>query len=302
MPKSSVNLVVCGTIGLDTITTPFGSVTNALGGSASYAAIAASYFFKPGIISIAGTDLPAKHRALLEAKHVDLTGLETTGKNFRWSGKYEFDLAEATTLATELNSLSGFKPTIPASYRSARVLLLANIDPTSQQSVARQLPDAFVILDTMNFWIDQKRAELLEAIGLTDVLVINEAEARQLTSELNLVKAAKQLLKLGLTFVIIKQGEHGALLVSDHGWFSAPGYPLEVIKDPTGAGDSFAGALAGYLAKRSVFDESTLRKAVIYGSALASFCVEQFSVDGTAKLTPSNIRERYHVFKKLQSF
>lgn len=302
MPKGTIDLVVCGTIGLDDIDTPFGSVTQALGGSASYSAIAASYFACPGMVSIAGTDLPTKYLELFRSKRIDLAGVTVTGKNFRWSGSYAFDLAEATTHKTELHGLKTFKPILPASYQATKVLLLANIDPTVQIQVAKQLSNAFTILDTMNFWIERKRSELLRAIKLTNVLVLNDAEARQLCGELNLVKAAKQLLTLGPSSIIIKQGEHGALLVSAHGWFSAPGYPLEVIKDPTGAGDSFAGALAGYLAKRSVFDEITLRKAVIYGSALASFCVEDFSVGGTAQLTKSAMRERYHAFKQLRSF
>jgi len=302
MPKSSVDVVICGSIGLDDITTPFGSVKAALGGSASFSAVAASYFAKPGMISIAGTDFPEEYRKLLEDRGIDLTGVAIQGKNFRWQGSYEFDMNEAKTLGTELNSLAEFTAEVPTSYESAPVLLLANTDPEIQSNVAARLPNAFTVLDTMNFWITSKQQELINAIALADVLVLNDAEARQLCDEVNLVKAAKQLRGMGPKYVIIKKGEHGALLFSDETCFTAPGYPLEVLKDPTGAGDSFAGALAGYLATQPNRDEPTIRKAVIYGSTLASFCTEDFSTNKSAHLTHDQIEERYHAFKTLSHF
>ena len=297
-----VDLVVCGTVGLDDITTPFGAVTGVLGGSASYSAMAASYFCQPGLISIVGTDFSDDYRHHFSDHSVDLAGLAIHGQTFRWQGSYEFDLAEATTLGTQLNSLAEFKAILPLKYQKAPVLLLANTDPTIQSALAEQLPEAFTILDTMNFWITGQRFELLKAIKLADVLVVNDAEARQLTDEVNLIKAAKALLAFGPEFVIIKKGEHGALLVSTDSFFATPGYPLEVVKDPTGCGDSFAGALAGYLACQSKRDEATLRKAVVYGSALASFCAEDFSVNRLVGLAKSDIEERYHAFEQFHQF
>ncbi len=302
MPNQSVDLVVAGTIGLDDVTTPFGAVTATLGGSASYAAIAASYFARPGVVSIAGTDWPSEQRRELTERGIDLAGVTVSGQTFRWQGVYEFDMNEATTLRTELNALADFAPTVPSNYREATVLLLANLDPSLQALVARALPQTFKILDTMNFWISSQRAALIEAIRLVDVLVLNEAEARQLCDEVNLVKAARELRSLGPTYVMIKQGEHGALLFGHETCFTAPGYPLEALKDPTGAGDSFAGAVAGFLATQPGRDEPTLRRAVIYGSTLASFCTEAFSVERTIHLTEADIEERYDAFKTLSQF
>ncbi len=297
-----MKLVILGSISLDSVTTPFGAVTDVLGGSASFSALAASYFSSPGVVSIVGADFPVEHRELLTQRSIDLTGVQLGSTTFRWGGRYEFDMNEAITEKTELNALPELKADLPTGYAGAPILLLANSDPVLQRELAVAMPQAFTLLDTMNYWIDAQRDELIEAIRMADVLILNDAEARQLCQEFNLMKVAQQLLALGPQFVIIKQGEHGALMVSASSRFQAPGYPLEVIKDPTGAGDSFAGALAGYLATQPDRGEATLRRAVIYGSTLASFCVEDFSVNGITNLTHDRIEERYHAFKQLGSF
>ena len=299
---SSIDVVICGSVGLDDIKTPFGEVKGALGGSASYSSVAASYFAKPGMVSIVGEDFPKKHLDVFESKEINLDGLAREGKTFRWQGFYEFDMNDAKTLKTELNSLEHLSATLPDSYADAPFLFLANSDPDVQIAMINKLPKALKVLDTMNFWIKIKRERLAEAMGMVDIVVMNDAEARRFCDEVNLVKAAKQILALGPTYVIIKKGEHGALLFSKDSCFNAPGYPLEALKDPTGAGDSFAGAMIGYLAKERATDEKTLRKAVVYGSTVASFCAEDFSTNKSAHLTQDEIKERYHEFEILREF
>lgn len=297
------NLVILGSIGLDDIETPFGTAKGALGGSGIYAACAASFFAKPDLISIVGKDMPKEHIGLLKQRGIDLTGVSICEKTFRWSGFYEYDMNEAKTKKTELNSLLEFKAEVPEVYRSPEFLFLANIDPEHQLSVLRKMKTKpFVIVDTMNFWIASKKDKLLEVIKKADLVVINEGEARQLFGTPNLIKAGKILLDLGPEYAVIKKGEHGALLFSSENYFSAPGYPLEEVKDPTGAGDSFAGALAGYLAKTKDTSERNVRKAVVYGSAVASCCAEAFSLDYLKDTKYKNIKERYGVFKKIRKF
>jgi len=272
-----VELVVVGTIGLDDIETPFGKVESVLGGSGVYASKASSFFTKTGLVSIVGKDMPEKGLAVIN--EVDLSGVEQSEKTFRWSGYYEFDMNEAKTKKTELNSLTEFKPKLPDNFKKAKYLFLGNIDPALQIEVLDQMENSpFILLDTMNYWIDTKKEDLLKVIERVDVLVINEGEARQLFGTPNLIKAGKMILESGPKFGIIKKGEHGALLFSKEGFFSAPGYPLEVVKDPTGAGDSFAGGLIGYLAKTGDNSEKNMRKAIVYGSTIASFCAENFSL------------------------
>lgn len=296
-----VELVVVGTIGLDDIETPFGKVDSALGGSGVYASKASSFFTKTGLVSIVGKDMPKEDLAVID--EVDLSGVEQSEKTFRWSGYYEFDMNEAKTKKTELNSLAKFKPKLPNNFKTAKYLFLGNIDPSLQIEVLDQMENKpFVLLDTMNYWIETKKKKLLEVIGRVDVLVINEGEARQLFSTPNLIKAGKMILEFGPKFGIIKKGEHGALLFSKEGFFSAPGYPLEVVKDPTGAGDSFAGGLIGYLSKTGDNSEKNIRKAIVYGSTLASFCAEHFSLKYCDNLTLDNIEERYNAFEQIRKF
>jgi ribokinase len=299
----NIDLVIAGSIGLDDVETPFGKVKDSLGGSCIYASCAASFFVQPGIVGVAGTDFPESAKKLLASRKVDTTGLTLKGKTFRWSGLYEYDMNEAKTLKTELNSLADFKPVLPANYLSSKVLFLANIDPDLQLEVIEQLKGkSFIILDTMNYWISSKKESLLKVINLADMVVINEGEARQLFETPNLIQAGRELLKLGPKYAVIKKGEHGALLFSKDKFFSAPSFPLEVVKDPTGAGDSFAGGLAGYLAKTGDFSEKNVRKAMIYGSAVASFCAEDFSLNYLEKNTNNDVEERFHVFEEIRKF
>ena len=298
-----MNLVILGVIGLDDIKTPFGEVTGALGGCAVYAACAASYFAKVGIVSVAGKDLPPKYLELLEDRKIDLAGLVQTGKNFRWSGRYEYDMNVATTLKTELNSLTKFSPKLPKQYQDAGYLMLGNADPDLQLETIRQMKKKpFIVTDSMNYWISSKKESLLKVLGKSNLVVINEGEARQLMNTPNLIKAGRMLLDLGPEYVVIKKGEHGALLFSANGFFSAPGYPLEIVKDPTGAGDSFAGGMIGYLAKTGDTSEQNVRKAIIYGSCIASACAEDFSLNYLKKFDKKEIDKRYSVFEEIRQF
>jgi len=297
------DLIILGTVALDDIETPFGKEKNLLGGSATYAAYAASFFSKPGIISIVGNDFPKQHTKTLESKGICLKGIKKEGKTFRWDGFYEYDMNEAKTLRTELNSLETFKPELPEHYKDAKYVFLANADPDIQLEVLNQIekPD-LVILDTMNLWIEHKKDSLLKIIKNVDILLLNDGEARQLFKTINLVKAANEALKLGPKAVIVKKGEHGALLFTKDKHFNAPSYPLENIKDPTGCGDSFGGALIGYLSKTKDHLEKNLRKAVIYGSTIASFNAEDFSLNKLKTLTEKDINQRYQEFKDIREF
>lgn len=297
------DLVIIGSIGLDDIKTPFGKVSSVLGGSIVYASLAASYFSKPGIVGIVGRDMPKNYLKILERKEIDLTGLSFGRKTFRWSGFYEYDMNEAKTLKTQLNSFAHFKPILPTEYLNARYILLGNIDPELQLKVLNQaINNPFVLIDSMNFWIEHKKEALLKVIKKSDLVLLNDGEARQLFETPNLVKAAKKLLDLGPAYVVIKKGEHGALLFSQDNHFSAPGYPLEEVKDPTGAGDSFAGGLIGYLSKSDKIEELTIRKGIIYGSAIASFCAEGLGIENLKNIKLKDIEERYEIFRKIREF
>lgn len=296
-------LIVVGTMALDSVETPFGKVENALGGSAVYASLASTYFTKPGVVSIIGNDFPEEHLEMLEKQGIDLAGVEKRGKTFRWSGSYEFAMNEAKTHKTELNALLEFKPQLTESYKQSKFVFLANFDPTLQAEVLDQImPGTFVLLDTMNFWIETKRNRLLEVIKKVTVLLLNEGEARQLMNTPNLIKAGHALLDMGPEYVIIKKGEHGALVFSPHGFFSAPGYPLEEVRDPTGAGDSFAGGLIGYLAHTGDVSFASVKRGVIYGSAIASCCAEAFSTGYREKISMKDIEERFETFQKIREF
>lgn len=298
-----VDAVIVGSTGLDDIETPFGKVQSALGGAAIYASYAASFFCKPGIVSIAGKDFPKEHITLLKKRAIDTTGLTIAGKTFRWGGLYEYDMNEAKTLKTELNAMKEFNPAVPPSYRDTDYLFLANIDPALQLRALEQMRHPkFIVMDTMNFWIEHREEILRSVIKKVHALVINDGEARQLFKTTNLVTAASKALSLGPKFVIIKKGEHGALLFSDGIHFSAGGYPLENIKDPTGCGDSFGGGFIGYLAKTNDLSEQNVRKAIVYGSVIASFNAEDFSLKRLQSITGADIEARFKDFRAMREF
>ena len=297
------DVLIIGTVAFDTIETPFGKVEKALGGSATYASFAASFFSKPALISVVGNDFPKDYIELIKKRKIDVDGLKITGKTFHWDGFYEYDMNEAKTRKTELNSLEHFKVEVPEKYKGIRYVFLANIDPEQQLETLRQMdkPD-FVVLDTMNFWINNKRKSLMDVIKKVDVLLLNDGEARQLFKTINLVKAANDALSLGIKAVIIKKGEHGALLFTKNKHFSAPGYPLENIKDPTGCGDAFGGAFIGYLAKTRDLSEKNFRKAIVYGSVVASHNAEDFGLNRLKNLKMSDIEKRYREFEEMREF
>lgn len=298
-----MGLLVVGSLGLDTVETPFDKVVDALGGSATYISLAASYFAGPvQLVGVVGSDFPKKFLDILESHEVDLEGLQIIdgGKTFRWSGKYHYDLNVRDTLFTELNVFQSFDPKIPERFKKSKYICLGNIDPVLQIKVLDQLENPqFVVCDTMNYWIERRKDELLKLLKRVDVLIINDSEARLLADEPNLIKSANIIRAMGPHNLIIKKGEHGAMLFTDGTIFSAPAYPLEMIFDPTGAGDSFAGGLIGYLYKTLDLSPENLKRAIIYGSSMASFCVEQFSTRGLEKLSYLQIKDRYRSFMNL---
>lgn len=301
-----MSLLVVGSVALDTVETPFGSVKEALGGSAVYISVAASYFTAPiRLVGVVGGDFPKEHMKFMESRKIDLDGLQIIekGKTFRWGGKYHYDLNVRDTLFTELNVFKNFDPIIPAGFEVSSYVCLGNIDPVLQLQVLNQIKKPrLVVGDTMNYWIETKMKELTKTMKSMDVLIVNDSEARLLTHEPNLIKAAKKIIKMGPRIIIIKKGEHGAMLVTEETIFSAPAYPLETIFDPTGAGDSFAGGFIGWLARTDDLSTENLKRAVVYGSALASFCVEKFSVDSLRDLNSLKIRDRFHSFMDLSRF
>ena len=298
-----VRVVIIGTVALDTIKTPFGEVQGVLGGSATYASWASSFFAKTGVVSIVGEDFPEEHNKILTDRGICLNGLVKKGKTFRWDGFYEFDMNEAKTLNTELNALLEFEAELPEEYRDAEYVFLGNIDPELQLKVIGQLKNPKVIaMDTMNFWIDSKKDKLIEAIKNIDILLINDGEARQLFETTNLVKAGRKALELGVKAVIIKKGEHGALLFTKDSHFNAPGYPLEDVKDPTGCGDSFGGSLIGCIAKAGKLNDKVLRKAVVYATSVASHNAEDFSLERMKKISLKDIDKRVKEIKKIRKF
>ncbi len=301
-----MSLLVVGSLGIDTIETPFGRVEDVLGGSATYIATAASYFVTPiRLVGVVGGDFKKEYIDFLESRDIDLEGLQIMegGKTFRWGGRYHYDLNTRDTLFTELNCFEHFNPIIPESYRKTTYVCLGNIDPDLQRRVLEQIAKPrLVIGDTMNFWIKGKNKELLATLKLMDVLVVNESEVRELTGEPNLIKAAKLIIRMGPKTVVVKKGEHGALMVTERTIFSAPAYPLENINDPTGAGDAFAGGFIGWIARTDDLSDDNIKRAVIYGSALASFCVERFSLDRLKELTYLEIQDRFRSFRELSKF
>ena len=301
-----MSLLVVGSIAIDSVETPFGKVDEALGGSAVYISVAAGYFTAPvRLVAVVGGDFPDKHRAFLEEREIDLEGMQVIrdGKTFRWGGRYHYDLNNRDSLYTNLNVFEKFQPIIPENYKKTSYVCLGNIDPVLQRQVLEQVSKPrLVVGDTMNYWIESKPDELRKTLKVMDVIILNDSEVRLLTQKPNLIVAAKAIIAMGPSVVIVKKGEHGALLVTKDTIFSAPAYPLETIFDPTGAGDAFAGGFTGWVAKTDDLSPGNLRKAVIYGSTLASFCVEQFSVDGLRDLTYLQIRDRYRSFMELSRF
>ncbi len=301
-----MSVLVVGSVAIDNVETPFGKVENALGGSATYIALAASYFTAPvRMVAVVGGDFPKENIHFLEERNIDVDGIQVVeqGKTFRWGGRYHYDLNTRDTLYTELNVFESFDPVIPPLYKKSKYICLGNIDPVLQRKVLLGLEKPrLVIGDTMNYWIDNKRADLLETLKVMNVIVMNDSEVRLLTRETNLVKAAKTIIAMGPSVVIIKKGEHGAQLITNETIFSAPAYPLEDIQDPTGAGDAFAGGFIGWLAKTDDVSIENLKRAVIYGSTLASFCVEKFSVDGLRDLSSLKILDRFRSFMNLSKF
>ena len=299
-----MSLLVAGSVAFDSVKTPFGEREEILGGSATYFSTAASYFTPVNLVAVVGDDFPDQHITFLKSRGVNTEGLERqSGKTFRWKGEYGFQLNEANTLETHLNVFESFRPTIPQSYRDSEVVFLANIDPELQSDVLRQVNSPGIIAcDTMNFWISGKRDALLNTLKKVDILIINDGEARQLAMEANLVKAASVIRSYGPKHVIVKRGEYVALMFNSKSVFAAPAYPLESVFDPTGAGDSFAGGFLGYLASTRNFNEENMRQAVIFGSVMASFVVEDFSLNRIRALDYEEILNRYREFKRLTHF
>ncbi len=299
-----MSIVVVGTVAFDTVETPFGRGENVLGGSATYFSASASFFTDVSLVAVVGDDFPEEHVTFLQSRSIDTTGLQRVpGKTFHWSGRYGFDLNEAQTVDTQLNVLMDFQPNLPEAYRDAEYLFLANIDPDLQMNVLEQVRrPKLVACDTMNFWISSKPESLQKVLQKVDIVVINEGEARQFTGEANLVKAARQIIALGSKRVVIKRGEYGVLMFTANTVFSAPAYPLEEVFDPTGAGDTFAGGFMGYLANSGNLSEEGLRQAIIYGSVMASFNVEDFSLNRMKRLEYSEIQARFRSFKELTHF
>jgi len=298
------DLVVVGSVAIDSVETPFGRDDDALGGSALHFTSAASLFARVRLVAVVGEDFPRERLAFLEQREVDLSGLVAApGQTFRWKGRYGFDLNEAHTLETHLNVFEGFEPVLAPAHRQAPFVFLANIDPDLQGRVLDQVEaPRLVALDTMNFWIEGKRKSLIKTLERVDLLLLNEAEARMLAEEPNLVRAAQRIRSWGPKSLVIKRGEYGALYFSDGHVFAAPAYPLESVFDPTGAGDSFAGGLMGYLASTGNVEPDNVRRAVVFGSALASFNVEDFSFRRLERLTYPEVAERFRAFKTLTHF
>jgi sugar/nucleoside kinase (ribokinase family) len=302
--KSPSSLLVVGSVGLDTVETRVGKRAEVLGGAASYFSVAASFLAPVRLTAVVGTDFPQDHTSLLESHKVDLAGLERVpGKTFRWSGVYAPDFSTRTTLDTQLNVFQDFQPKLPAAWKSSEYVFLANIDPVLQLSVLEQAgKPKFVACDTMNFWISGKRAELGKLLERVDMLLLNDEEARQLSGEANLPAAARAIRKMGPKAIVIKRGDAGALLFHEGGVFAAPAFPIENVVDPTGAGDSFGGGFMGWIAREGDTSPATIRTAMIMGSVVASFCVEDFSLDRFKRLDLSQIRERFQAFADLVHF
>ncbi len=299
-------LLIVGTVAFDAIETPFGKTDKILGGAATYIGLSASQFnIESAVVSVVGEDFPQEYLDLLKARNIDISGTEIVkgGKTFFWSGKYHNDLNSRDTLDTQLNVLADFQPVVPEDFKSPDIVMLGNLHPLVQLSVLEQLErPKLVVLDTMNFWMDNTWDDLMKVIEKVDALTINDEEARQLTNEYSLVKAARKIAEMGPKYIVIKKGEHGALLFHDEQIFFAPALPLEEVFDPTGAGDTFAGGFTGYLAYTGDISFSNMKNAVIYGSNLASFCVEKFGTERMQDLTKEEVNQRLEEFRALTQF
>jgi sugar/nucleoside kinase (ribokinase family) len=300
-----MSLLVVGSVAFDAVETPFGKRERMLGGSASHFSISASFFTDVQVVAVVGGDFGAAERDVFARHDIDTTDLEVIpdGKTFRWHGRYEYDLNVAHTLETQLNVFAGFEPKLSDSSKQARLVFLGNIQPDLQRGVRAQVPDAeMVALDTMNLWIETTRDSLQKTIEVVDLVIINDAEARQLAEEPNLIKAARKILSWGPGTLIVKRGEYGAAMFTKDEYFAIPAYPLEAVFDPTGAGDTFAGGLMGYLSSQEKFDHAALRRAMIFGSVMASFNVEEFGTERVQRLTHDEINERFRDFKRFTHF
>jgi len=300
-------LLIVGTVAFDAIETPFGKTDKILGGAATYIGLSASHFnVKSAIVSVVGDDFPQEYLDLLTSRNIDISGLEIVqgGKTFFWSGLYHNDLNSRDTLDTQLNVLADFQPKVPQDFKDADVVMLGNLHPLVQSSVLDQMTKQpkLVVLDTMNFWMDCALPELLDVIKRVDVITINDEEARQLTGEYSLVKAAAKIQTMGPKYVVIKKGEHGALLFHEKEIFFAPALPLEEVFDPTGAGDTFAGGFSGFITQSENVSFSNMKNAIIYASNLASFCVEKFGTERMVKLEKAEVQQRLQQFKALTQF
>ena len=297
-------ILAVGSVAFDSIKTPAGEVSRVVGGAATYFSVAASFFTDVRLVAVVGEDFGDECRHVFEGRRIDLNGLQTVpGETFRWKGEYSDDLNERETIYTHLNVFEEFRPVIPSEYQETSYVFLGNIHPTLQSEVLDQVSHpTLVAADSMNYWIERNHDELLNVLERVDVLIINDAEAKQLSGESNLVRASRIIRKMGPKRLVIKRGEHGVLMTRDEGFFAAPAMPLEDVFDPTGAGDTFAGGFMGYLASCRKLTDAVLTKAVIYGSTMASFAVEDFSLDRLLRLTPDEIRSRFLQFKKLTHF
>jgi len=297
-------ITVVGSVAFDSIETPFGKVESVLGGSATHFSAAASFFAPVNLVAVVGNDFPKEHIKFLKSRNIDTEGLEIAdGNTFAWKGFYEYDLNTAHTLETKLNVFQDFEPKLPERYTNSEIVFLANIDPELQLSVLDQIDKPkLVVLDTMNFWIENKKDRLLRTLQEVDIALMNDSEARELAKTFSLLDAARMIMSWGPETVIIKKGEHGVLMFTENTHFAAPAFPLEEIKDPTGAGDSFAGGFLGYLAKNGDFSEQNQRKAVVYGSVMASFSVEDFGLNRARHLKQKEIEDRYAEFEEITGF
>ncbi|WP_299048163.1 PfkB family carbohydrate kinase [uncultured Polaribacter sp.] len=300
-------LLAVGTVAFDAIETPFGKTDKILGGSGTFVGLAASQFgIETGVVSVVGGDFPQSYLEMMNAKGINTDGIEIVkeGKTFFWSGKYHNDMNSRDTLITELNVLETFEPVVPESFKDAGIVMLGNLHPLTQASVLDQMKEApkLVVLDTMNFWMDIALNDLHTVLKRVDVITINDEEARQLSGEYSLVNAAKKIHEMGPKYVVIKKGEHGALLFNEGNMFFAPALPLAEVFDPTGAGDTFAGGFCGYLAKTEDISFENMKNAIIYGSNLASFCVEKFGTERMQELTKQEVKSRLQAFKELTQF
>ena len=300
-----MSLLVVGSVAFDALETPSGKVDRTVGGAATYFAVAASFFTHVNLVAVVGDDFTARDAAIFRGRRIDIAGLERApGKSFFWAGRYGENLNERVTLATELNVFANFQPKLPPSYIDSSYIFLANIDPTLQRAVLTQVRrrPKLVALDTMNYWIERTPAELRETLRQTQVLMINDTETRQLSNEHNLLRAARHIFRLGPRTLVIKRGEHGAMMVHSDSVFCVPAFPLEEVVDPTGAGDSFAGGFMGYLAGAGRVNNATLRRAMVYGSVMGSFTVERFGLDRLRRLTRREIHARARHFARLTQF